>query len=113
MDGAASPVEVLADIRAAVGKKLALMVDSGFRRGADIVKGLALGADMVFVGRAPLYGIAAGGEAGATHAIEILRSEIDRVLALLGCPSVSQLGPDYFLGVNPSGELMLRDSERR
>ena len=71
------------------------MLDSGIRRGTDIVKALALGADMTFIGRAPLYGIAAGGEAGAQHAIGILRSEVDRVLALLGCPSVRELDADY------------------
>jgi isopentenyl diphosphate isomerase/L-lactate dehydrogenase-like FMN-dependent dehydrogenase len=71
------------------------MVDGGFRRGADIVKALALGADMAFVGRAPLYGIAAGGEAGAARALELLREEVDRVLALLGCPDVAGLGTDF------------------
>jgi isopentenyl diphosphate isomerase/L-lactate dehydrogenase-like FMN-dependent dehydrogenase len=71
------------------------MVDSGIRRGSDIVKALALGADMAFVGRATLYGITAGGEAGAAHAINILRTEIHRVMALVGCPSVEELNPDY------------------
>jgi len=95
LDGALSPIEALPEIRAAAGKRLLLMLDSGIRRGSDIVKALALGADMAFVGRATLYGIAAGGEAGAQHAIGILRSEVDRVLALLGCPSVRELGTDY------------------
>jgi isopentenyl diphosphate isomerase/L-lactate dehydrogenase-like FMN-dependent dehydrogenase len=95
LDGAISPIEALPAIRAAVGKRLTLMVDSGFRRGSDIVKALALGADMAFVGRATLYGITAGGEAGAAHAIDILRTEIHRVLALLGCPTVAELNPDY------------------
>ena len=95
LDGALSPIEALPAIRAALGRRLTLMVDSGMRRGSDIVKALALGADMAFVGRATLYGIAAGGEAGAAHAIGILRSEIDRVMALLGCPSVGELGADY------------------
>ena len=95
LDGALSPIEALPEIRAAVGRRIVLMLDSGIRRGSDIVKALALGADMAFVGRATLFGIAAGGEAGAQHAIGILRSEIDRVLALLGCPSVGQLNPDF------------------
>ena len=99
LDGALSPIEALPAIRAAVGNRLTLMVDSGMRRGSDIVKALALGADMVFVGRATLYGIAAGGEAGAAHAIGILRSEVDRVLAMLGCPSISELDGDYLLSV--------------
>ena len=95
LDSAISPIEALPEIRAIVGKRLMLMVDSGFRRGSDIVKALALGADMVFVGRATLYGIAAGGEAGAAHAINILHTEINRVMALLGCPSVRELSMDY------------------
>lgn len=95
LDCAISPLDVLPEIRAAVGRKLVLMVDSGIRRGSDVVKALALGADMAFVGRATLFGMAAGGEAGARHALGILRAEIDRVLALLGCPSVRALNPDY------------------
>ncbi|HEX6267779.1 MAG TPA: alpha-hydroxy-acid oxidizing protein, partial [Burkholderiales bacterium] len=65
------------------------------RRGTDIVKALALGADMVFIGRAAIYGAAAGGEAGVRRAIQLLRAEIDRVLALLGCSSIEELGPQY------------------
>ncbi len=95
LDGAISPLEALPEIRAVLGKRLAIMVDGGFRRGSDIVKALALGADMAFVGRAPLYGIAAGGEQGALHAIRLLSSEVDRVLALLGCPSVGELDTGY------------------
>jgi (S)-mandelate dehydrogenase len=95
LDGLPSPMEVLPAICAAVGGRLAVMVDSGFRRGTDIVKALALGADMVFVGRAAMYGAAAGGEAGVRRAIQLLRAEIDRVLALLGCSSVEELGPQH------------------
>jgi L-lactate dehydrogenase (cytochrome) len=95
LDGAISPLDALPEIRALVGKRLMVMVDSGFRRGSDVVKALALGADMAFVGRATLFGIAAGGEAGAAHAIKILRTEIHRVMALLGCPSLRELSVDY------------------
>lgn len=95
LDGAISPLEALPEIRAVLGQRLAIMIDGGIRRGSDIVKALALGADMAFVGRASLYGIAAGGEAGALHAISILRSEVDRVLALLGCPSIPELNADF------------------
>ncbi|MGQ0544369.1 MAG: alpha-hydroxy acid oxidase [Betaproteobacteria bacterium] len=93
LDGAASPLEVLPQIAAAVGGRIAVLVDGGIRRGADIVKALALGADMAFVGRAALYGVAAGGEAGARRALQILKTEVDRVLALLGCNSIDELGP--------------------
>jgi isopentenyl diphosphate isomerase/L-lactate dehydrogenase-like FMN-dependent dehydrogenase len=95
LDGLPSPMDVLPQIAAAVGERLTIMVDGGFRRGTDIVKALALGADMVFIGRAAMYGAAAGGEAGVRRALQLLRSEIDRVLALLGCASVAQLGPQY------------------
>ena len=101
LDGAVSPVEVLPEIAAAVGDRLAIMVDSGFRRGSDIVKALALGADMVFVGRAPLYGAAAGGEAGVRRALEILASEVDRVMALIGCADIPSLTPEYLMLPEP------------
>jgi isopentenyl diphosphate isomerase/L-lactate dehydrogenase-like FMN-dependent dehydrogenase len=93
LDGLPSPIDVLPQIAAAVGDRLTIMVDGGFRRGTDIVKALALGADMVFIGRAAMYGAAAGGEAGVRRALQLLRSEIDRVLALLGCCSIEELGP--------------------
>jgi len=95
LDGAPSPIEVLPPIAAAVGKRLKIMLDSGVRRGSDVVKALALGADMVFVGRATLYGATAGGEAGALHALGILNSEVGRVMALLGVNSIEELGPQY------------------
>lgn len=75
--------------------KLAVMIDSGFRRGTDVVKALALGADFVFVGRATLYGASAGGEAGAARAIELLKGEIDRTMALLGCGSVDERSTEH------------------
>jgi isopentenyl diphosphate isomerase/L-lactate dehydrogenase-like FMN-dependent dehydrogenase len=95
LDGAVSPIAVLPEIVSAVGNRLAIMIDSGFRRGSDIVKALALGADMVFVGRAMLYGATAGGEAGVRHALEILASEVDRVMALIGCTRIEDLNLDY------------------
>lgn len=95
LDGAPSSIEVLAPIARAVGSRLAVLLDGGIRRGTDIVKALALGADMVFVGRATLFGAAAGGEAGALHALKLLKSEVDRTLALLGVNSVGELGPQY------------------
>ena len=95
LDGAPATLEVLPQIAAAVGGRIAVFADGGIRRGADIVKLLALGADMAFVGRAALYGVAADGEAGARRALEILKSEVDRVLAFLGCNSVAELGPQH------------------
>jgi (S)-mandelate dehydrogenase len=100
LDRAPAPVDVFAAIRAAVGDKATLMLDSGVRRGSDIVTALCLGARFVFVGRATLYGVAAGGLAGASRAIEILRDEIDRVMAQIGCPTVGQLGGDFVMPLN-------------
>lgn len=101
LDGAISPIEALPEVVSAVGSKLAIMADSGFRRGTDIVKALALGADMVFVGRATLFGIAAGGEAGASRALELLRGEVDRTMGQLGVNTIDELTPDCL--VLPSG----------
>lgn len=95
LDGVISPLEVLPEIVDAVGKRATVFVDSGFRRGSDVVKALALGADAVMVGRSTLYGVAAGGQDGAARALEIYREEISRVLALLGCCGISDLGPQY------------------
>jgi (S)-mandelate dehydrogenase len=97
LDRAPSPLEVLLPITQAVGSKLAVMFDSGVRRGSDIVIARCLGARFVFVGRATLYGCAAGGVKGATRAIDILRDEIDRVMAQIGCASFDQLGPDWLM----------------
>jgi (S)-mandelate dehydrogenase len=95
LDGAQSPMEVLPAIAQAVSGRMKIMVDSGFRRGTDIVKALALGADMVFVGRATLFGATAGGEAGALHALNLLKSEVGRTIALLGVNQLSELNPQY------------------
>ena len=94
VDGALAPIEALPPMLDAVGKRMTVMVDSGYRRGSDIVKAMALGAHAVLVGRATLYGTAAAGEAGATRALTILHEEIDRVLALVGCTSIEELHRD-------------------
>ena len=98
LDSSMAPIEVLPDVVEAVGKRITVIVDSGFRRGSDVVKALALGARAVLIGRPTLYGTAAGGEAGAARAIDIFREEIDRVLALLGCPGIAAINREY-LGV--------------
>ena len=92
LDAAISPVLLLPEIKAVSGS-MTLMVDSGFRRGTDVLKALALGADFVFVGRPFAYAVAARGEAGVRHAIELLRREIDADLAMLGHRSVDTLDP--------------------
>lgn len=91
LDGSVSPMEVLTEIAASVKGRTSILIDSGFRRGTDILKAKAMGADAVLIGRAGLYGLAAGGEAGAAHAIDILKMEVDRTLGLLGCPDIAGL----------------------
>jgi isopentenyl diphosphate isomerase/L-lactate dehydrogenase-like FMN-dependent dehydrogenase len=95
VDSTPAPIDVLPEVADAVGSRMTVLVDSGFRRGADVIKGLALGAKAVLIGRAPLFGTAVAGEAGAARAIEIYRDEIDRMLALIGCPGVAHLGREY------------------
>ena len=91
LDWAVAPLDLLPQAREAVGDRIALIVDGGMRRGMDVVKAMALGADAVFVGRAPLYGVAAGGRAGVERALAILRGELERDLGLLGVPAIAGL----------------------
>ena len=95
VDGTPAPLELLPDVAERVGHRMTVMIDSGYRRGSDIVKALALGANAVLVGRATLYGVAAGGEPGARRALNLLREEIDRVQALIGCSSIETLDRSY------------------
>jgi len=97
LDSSIAPIEALPQIVEAVGKRMTVMVDGGVRRGSDVVKALALGATAVQIGRSGLYGIAVGGEAGATRALTLFREEIDRVLALIGCPDVAELNREYLV----------------
>jgi (S)-mandelate dehydrogenase len=97
LDAAVSPLEVLAESRARISAPI--LIDSGYRRGTDIVKALALGAKAVLLGRATLYGLAAAGEAGVDDVLRLLKDEVDRTLAQIGCASASQLSPDYVMAV--------------
>jgi isopentenyl diphosphate isomerase/L-lactate dehydrogenase-like FMN-dependent dehydrogenase len=94
MDSAPSTLDVLPGIAAAVGDRTTVLVDSGIRRGSDIVKCLALGAKGVLTGRATLYGVGAGGESGAVKALDILNAEMRRTMAYTGCRRVDQLSGD-------------------
>lgn len=91
LDSCVSPLDVLPEITQAAGDRLTIIVDSGFRRGTDVVKAIALGAHAVMLGRAVLYGLAAGGEAGARHALSLLTTEVDRVLGQLGCRALAEV----------------------
>lgn len=91
LDGTRSTIEWLPEIVAAVDGRTTVLVDSGFRSGIDIGKAIALGADGVQLGRATLYGLAAAGEKGVLHALDILKSELDRTMALCGARSIIEL----------------------
>lgn len=95
LDGSVSAMEVLPEVVDAVKGRLAIMLDGGFRRGSDIVKAMALGADAVLLGRATTWGLGAGGRAGVDRAIEILKTEVDRVIGLLGVGSIAELDARY------------------
>ena len=90
-----APIDALPEVAAAVAGRCTVLLDSGVRRGSDIVKAVALGADAVLVGRPVLYGIATAGEAGALHAIELLRNELDNTMAFVGCNAMADLRPDH------------------
>jgi isopentenyl diphosphate isomerase/L-lactate dehydrogenase-like FMN-dependent dehydrogenase len=84
----------LPEISDAVGDRALLVVDGAVRRGIDVLKGLALGADLVAIGRPALWGLAVNGAGGVQHVIEILRDELSLAMALAGCRSVSEITPD-------------------
>jgi L-lactate dehydrogenase (cytochrome) len=91
LDRVVPPVELIAPVRDAVGPSVTVLMDSGVRHGADIAVALALGADGCAIGRAYLYGLMAGGEAGVDKALDILATQFTRTLQLLGVRSVSEL----------------------
>lgn len=97
LDGAAATLDLLPAVVAAVSGRIPVLVDGGVRRGGDVLKALALGAQAVLVGRATLYGAVAAGAPGADRALAILRDEIERGMRLCGLTQVSQIGPDLLL----------------
>lgn len=104
LDGASSTISALGEVAAAVAGRADVYMDGGVRQGADLAKVVALGGTAAAVGRATLYGVAAGGEAGARQALNILRTEYDRCLALLGCASTRDLDASYVR--TPAGRQM-------
>jgi L-lactate dehydrogenase (cytochrome) len=98
LDGAIAPLRALPEVVSAAGR-MTVMMDCGVRRGSDVLKALALGAQFVFVGRPFLYAAAVGGEDGVRHGISILSEEVHRNLALLGCNRVDEVGPHHLVRV--------------
>lgn len=95
LDYAQATLNALPDIAAAVGERMDVLLDGGVRRGTDVVKALALGADAVMIGRPYIYGLAVNGQQGVTAILDILVQELERALILLGAGSVDELGPDF------------------
>lgn len=94
LDGTPAPIQQITPIRDAVGARLEIICDGGLRRGSDIAKALALGADACSIGRAYLYGLAAGGQPGVARALSLLREGLTRTMALAGAPTIAALIPD-------------------
>lgn len=94
LDRAATPLELLPSVVAAVGDRMEILLDGGVRSGADVVAAVALGATSVLLGRAYLYGLMAGGEAGVQRAFDLLAADVRRTMQLLGARSVAELTPD-------------------
>jgi len=95
LDHSPAPIDVLAEIVAAVGDRADVILDGGIRRGSDVVKALSLGARACMIGRGYLYGLAAGGEAGVSRALELLLSEIKRTMQLIGCTEIEKLDSSF------------------
>ena len=95
LESAPAPVDCIAAVADALRDRLEIICDGGVRRGNHVVKALALGANACSIGRSYLYGLAAGGQGGAERALDILRSEFERTMALIGCNSVAKLGRSY------------------
>jgi L-lactate dehydrogenase (cytochrome) len=94
LDATPAPIDCVRPMREAVGDALELIVDGGIRRGTHVLKALALGADACSIGRAYLFGLAAGGQAGVEKALGILREELLRDMTLLGCTSIADVTPE-------------------
>jgi len=98
LDTAVAGIDALPAIAASVGERALLVVDGGIRRGTDALKALALGADLVAVGRPVLWGLAVDGPAGVQRVLEMLRDEVSLAMALAGCRSLAEITPDLVVG---------------
>lgn len=94
LDTSPATIDALPGVVDAVDGRIEVLLDGGVRRGTDIIKALALGARAVLIGRPVLWGLAAGGEPGVRHVLQLLKDELDLALALSGCPTVHDIGPD-------------------
>jgi isopentenyl diphosphate isomerase/L-lactate dehydrogenase-like FMN-dependent dehydrogenase len=95
LDSVSASLRALPEIVTAVNGRIEVLMDGGIRRGSDVVKAICLGARAVLVGRAYAYGLAAAGRAGVSKALAILKTDVERTLRLLGCPSIAALDRSY------------------
>jgi len=95
LDGAPASIEALEEVVAAIDGRAEVYLDSGIRRGTDVLRALALGARAVLVGRPVVYGLAAGGQAGVRHVFELLQAELELGLRLVGAPTVADVGREH------------------
>lgn len=95
LDMAPTALSLLPQVVDAVGDQVDVLIDGGIRRGSDVIKAVALGAKACLIGRPYLFGLAAGGEAGVSRALGLLRTEMERVMRLIGCESISALDARY------------------
>ncbi len=98
LDGAISSIAALPAIVAAVGDRIEVQMDGGIRSGQDVIKALALGAKGVHIGRAFLYGLGAGGEAGVSECLDIIRKELDVTMAMCGLRDVRDVSANILAG---------------
>jgi len=91
LDAAPAPIEVLAEVKRAIGANMPVLVDGGIRSGLDIARAMACGADFVLLGRAFMFGIAALGDKGGDHVISVLREELRSTMAQIGCAELTDL----------------------
>src|SRR5439155_19135342 len=94
LDTVLPTIRALPDVVGAVAGRAAVLIDGGIRKGVDIIKALALGANAVQIGRPILWGLAVGGEAGVAHVLSLLREELDNAMALCGCASIAHVTRD-------------------
>src|SRR5690606_24537028 len=94
MDSSLASLDALHDVVGEVKGEVTVFVDGGVRRGSDIAKALAIGADCILIGRAALYGLAAGGEVGVDRSLDILTTEFRKTMGYLGCRSIKELTPE-------------------
>jgi (S)-mandelate dehydrogenase len=97
LDWTVAPLDLLPAAREIAGERFPIYLSGGLRRGTELLKALALGADAVFAGRAPLYGLCAGGARGTQRALDILGKEALDAMGLLGARSVDELGPEFLV----------------